>query len=74
MELGTEGHVEVWFMPNNTGAYSPRLLTVCASVDAARRYVTDDADKYAGRLEIVRVTTTRQRVGCNELLGDFLRS
>ena len=62
MELGTEECVEVWFMPANTAAYSPRAIAVCASVDAAREYVGAEAGKYAGRLEMVRVTLTRQLV------------
>lgn len=62
MELGTEEVAEIWFMPSNNTAYSPRVITVCASVEAAREYIATTSARYAGQLEIVRVTTTRQRV------------
>jgi hypothetical protein len=62
MNLGTEECVEVWFMPTNVTAYLPRKITECSSVDAAREYVKAEADKYAGSLEMVRVTLTRQWV------------
>jgi hypothetical protein len=62
MELGTEEVAEVWFMPSNSAAYSPRTITVCASVEVAHEYIATEAARYAGTLEIVRVTTTRQRV------------
>jgi len=62
MNLGLKETTEVWFLPKNREAYSPRLIQEFASVDDAREYITDEATKYAGALEMVRVTTNRQRV------------
>ena len=62
MNLGFEEITEVWFLPANREAYALRVLQEFASVDAAREYVAAEAVQYAGELEMVRVTTHRQRV------------
>lgn len=62
MKLGTKEVTEVWFLPKNQEAYSPRVIQECESVDAARNYINDVTNGYAGELEMVRVTTHRQLV------------
>lgn len=62
MQLGTDEAIEVWFLPDNRTAYSPRVLTTLASTNEARKYVAREAGRYAGSFELVRVVLTRQRV------------
>lgn len=62
MQLGTDEAIEVWFLPSNRDAYSPRVLTTLASANEAREYAAREAGQYAGTLELVRVILTRQRV------------
>ena len=61
MKLGTEELTEVWLMPSDHAKF-PRLIDVFATVDGAREYIAEEGEKYAGTLEIVLVTTARQRV------------
>jgi hypothetical protein len=60
MNLGIEEIVEVWFIPANHEAYSPRILQTFACVDAAREFIKAEAHKFLGELEMVRVTIKRQ--------------
>lgn len=62
MQLGTDEATEVWFLPSNRAAYAPRVLTTFATTDEAREYLAREAGKYAGSIELVRVTLVRQRV------------
>jgi hypothetical protein len=62
MQLGNDESTEVWFLPNNRAAYAPRVLTTFATTEEAREYSARESGHYAGDLELVRVTMTRQRV------------
>jgi hypothetical protein len=62
MRLGIEEVTEVWFLPANRESYYPSVLQEFTSVDYARHYINEEAARYAGELEMVRVTTHRQRV------------
>lgn len=61
--LGTVETFEVWLLPENREAYLPRALTGgLKSLEDAREYIVKNASKYAGEIEVVRETTTRQRM------------
>lgn len=62
MNIGTDETFEVWFLPSNREAYCPRVLQCFDSIESARDYVAEKAERYCGTLEIVRSVTTRQRV------------
>ncbi len=62
MKLGTDDTFEVWFLPSNREAYCTSVLRGFDSIEIARDYAAEKAEKYCGTLEIVRSVTTRQRV------------
>ena len=62
MNLGTTETFEVWFLPDNRVSYSPRLITDANSLQEASEFVAERLPDMAGKLEVVRVTTTRQLV------------
>ncbi len=62
MNLGTTETFEVWFLPDNRVSYSPRLVTETDNLQEATDFVAERLADMAGKLEVVRVTTTRHLV------------
>lgn len=62
MNLGTTETFEVWFLPDNRVSYSPRLVTETDNLQEAVEFVAERLPDMAGKLEVVRVTTTRHLV------------
>ena len=62
MNLGTTETFEVWFLPDNRVSYSPRLTIDANSLQEAIEFTAERQPDRAGKLEVVRVTTTRQLV------------
>ena len=62
MNLGTTETFEVWFLPDNRTSYSPRLATETDNLQEANDFVAERLPDMAGKLEVVRVTTTRHLV------------
>lgn len=62
MALGAKEVIEVWFLPDNRQAYSPRVLTEFSSIESAREYFIEKATEYFGTLELVKSVTTRYRI------------
>ena len=62
MSLGASEDIEVWFIPSNQAGYSLCVLQSFSLIEEARYYIANETAKYNGALEMVRVTTTRQRV------------
>jgi starvation-inducible outer membrane lipoprotein len=62
MCLGETDTYEVWVLPTNTEAYSPRILQDKLSRDNAGEYATWARGWFGGAVEVVRVQTTRTRV------------
>ena len=58
MTLGTTETFEVWFLTS----YSPRLATETDNLQEANDFVAERLPDMAGKLEVVRVTTTRHLV------------
>ena len=66
MYLGSVEVYEVWFIPANRDAYSPRVECECYTIDEAKEVIDDLKHVMNGELEIVRVKTTRQRIGVDD--------
>ena len=62
MNLGTTETFEVWFIPDNRVSYSPRLIIDANSLQEAIEFTAERQPDMAGKLEVVRVTTTRHLV------------
>ena len=62
INLGTAETFEVWFLPDNRTSYSPRLVTETDNLQEAIEFVAERLPDMAGKLEVVRVTTTRHLV------------
>ena len=62
MNLGTTETFEVWLIPDNRVSYSPRLVTDSNSLQEAIEFAAERLPDMAGKLEVVRVTTTRHLV------------
>ena len=62
MNLGTTETFEVWFLPDNRVSYSPRLVIETDNLQEAIEFVAERLPDMAGKLEVVRVTTTRHLV------------
>lgn len=62
MRLGDVVKYEVWFLPENSDEYEPRLLASDVQEFCEAKSIADRvAGKCAGDVEIVRETTVRQR-------------
>jgi hypothetical protein len=62
MDLGSKETFEVWFFPNNLSDTN-RCIFNAKSLDDADAIIRDRKYTFFGDFEIVRETTTRQRIG-----------